>query len=1729
MLIKDGVFKNHALLPCIFLPSSFPRQSVSPKLKFLSNQSLRSFHNFRLLHFQQKLNLKVIAEKDFDASELVSGGFSGVEDTDLPLEFCHTRTLPPALTLEHGVLEIKQVVEKLKSNPLCSASGILRLQVAVPASTKALNWLCSQPQSLGAFPQFYLSKRELQDPSCDLFPLEGHGISGIGSAVYFTGPCLTPKVWGSIKRYVSDSPLIRPYGFMGISFDTKSSSLKYETGSFYFFIPQIELDELESNFILAATLAWNESLYCPFDKAVESFEFRLNQAIYCVSPSLESSYHIWINFIQRRNFILTKLKNVQMVHTDVHSLGGNDTGSDHVLPEEAPSSHQFYFRLSLTMAFTCNLPDSLSKSHCSVQDCANINAVWSSLIIEECTRLGLTYFCIAPGSRSSPLAVAASSHPLTTCISCFDERALAFHAVGYARGSYRPAVVITSSGTAVSNLLPAVVEASQDFLPLLLLTADRPPELQDAGANQAINQVNHFGSFVRFFFSLPPPTDHIPARMVLTTVDSAVYFATHAPHGPVHINCPFREPLEDSPKEWASNCLKGLDFWMLRAEPFTKYISVKQFHACNGRSGEILEVLEVIKHASRGLLLLGAIHTEDELWAALLLAKHLSWPVAADILSGLRLRKALTSFPEVEANFLYIDNLDHALLSDLGRAWVKPDTIIQIGSKITSKRVAQMLEECSMCSYILVDKHPYRHDPSHIVTYRIQSSITEFADTLIRAQLPRKPSKWGQFLQIIDKMVAEEVGFQIYSECSLTEPYVARVTTEALAQDAALFVGNSMVIRDCNMYGQGWVKSAAGNAPRMSSCETTFEGIRVAGNRGASGIDGLLSTAIGFAVGCNRRVICLIGDVSFLHDTNGLAILNQRIRRKPLTIIVVNNHGGAIFSLLPIANQTQPSLLNRFFYTSHSISIGKLCQAHSVKHLHVRTRMELEHALLLSGHAPTDYVIEVESCIEDNATFHSILMNSARQAADHALRILSRLSVPDHVCSSLFLGKIKRMEYSLYRIELCAPHTSTPSSCNSEGFYREGFILTLSLNDGSVGFGEVAPMEIHKEKLQDVEEQLRCILHLIQGAEISYLLPLRNGSFSSWIWERLGIKPCSIFPSVRCGLEMAVLNALAERQGSSLSSLLLGCEISSQESASVKEDETMERMSRVQICALIDSDGTPKDVASIAAKLFEEGFTTIKLKVARRSNPLEDAAVIQEIRQKIGYKIKIRADANQKWTFEQAIQFASAVKCCDLQYIEEPVVFEDDIIRFCEETGLPAALDESIDGMHEDPLNMLSVYKHPGIVAVVIKPNVVGGFENAALIAKWAQQHDKMAVISSAFESSLSLSVYIQFANYLEQQYTRICRVKDKETKPTIAHGLGTYRWLKEDVTAKPLKTCVHSHGDKVEVSVQDAALLLRNFRINHEIIQRSYMEEEIQTYRVSVNCQGFSYSLKVREAGKYIHMMQDKVIIFLHGFLGTGEDWIPIMKSLSVTARCISVDLPGHGESQIQNCANEEGKVESSVSIEVVADVLHKLIQEITPGRVVLVGYSMGARVALYMALRCSKKIGGAVIISGSPGLKDEAMRKIRTAQDDSKARYLSAHGLQCFLDMWYAGDIWNSLRNHPYFGQIVESRAHHDDVSALAKALSGLSVGRQPSLWEDLKQCTKPLLFIVGEKDRKFKEIAHQMCQEISNNPGNKDNEGKKIHEMIEVSDCGHAVHVESPLSVINSLRKLLTNLEV
>ncbi|KAH9707761.1 protein PHYLLO [Citrus sinensis] len=1593
----ESSISKHRLTKSLGIPKP------SPPLTFLTRIS--GFRHFNSIDLLRNSGSKVVEGLRFDGPVMDVDEIMDCEEGDLVVETSITRTLPPALTLEHGLESISEAVNKLKTDPPSSSSGVLRFQVAVPPSAKALDWFCRQPESSEVFPVFFLS-RDMENPtSKSLYLNQNRGVFGIGAAVYFTHPAwCDSEERTKPKRYLSTNPIpITTYGFMDINFNTEPSCIKHEAGSFYFFVPQIELRELDDISILAATLAWSNGMVCTFEQAIQSFESSFCQVSSHFCSSTERYNPRYVRSALTK-FNMMEDKTVQMVCMNAITLGRRDFGCDFMEMREAPFSFQFSFRFSPTLGVANNMVwnydlvifvmqlkyhelDNAIGMNYSLGDHVNINAVWASLLIEECSRL-------APGSRSSPLAVAASTHPLITCIACYDERSLAFHALGYARGSHRPAVIITSSGTAVSNLLPAdpsckfqVVEASQDFVPVLLLTADRPPELQDAGANQAINQVDNDllqseATKVMFFFSLPAPTDQIPARMILTTLDAAVHWATSSPYGPVHINCPFREPLDNSPKHWMSSCLKGLDIWTSSIEPFTKYIQVQHSHACKSYTyGQMAEVLELVQGVNKGLLLVGAVHNEDEIWAVLHLARHIRWPVVADILSGLRLRKLLASFLETEQNILFLDHLDHALLSESVKDWIQFDVIIQ---------------------------------------------------------------------------VASEISFQICTDYSLTEPHVAHELSRALTSNSALFVGNSMAIRDVDMYGRNWTTCTRTVADIMLNSEFPQQWIRVAGNRGASGIDGLLSTAIGFAVGCNKHVLCVVGDISFLHDTNGLAILKQRMKRKPILMLVMNNHGGAIFSLLPIADRTEPRILDQYFYTTHNISIQNLCLAHGLNHVQVKTKVELEEALSMSQHLGTDRVIEVESCIDANATFH--------------------------------------------RIQLCALPTSSYIDHNRSRFCREGFILSLYLEDGSVGYGEVAPLEIHKENLLDAEEQLRFLLHFMTGAKISYFLPLLKGSFSSWIWSTLGIPACEIFPSVRCGLEMAILNAIAVKHGSSFLNILYPLtEI---------DEEISKRSTSIKICALIDSNKSPVEVASIATTLVEEGFTAIKLKVARRADPIKDAEVIQEVRKKVGHRIELRVDANRNWTYQEALEFGFLVKDCDLQYIEEPVQNEEDIIKYCEESGLPVALDETIDKFQKDPLNMLEKYAHPGIVAIVIKPSVIGGFENAGLIARWAQRHGKMAVVSAAFESGL-------------------------------AQGLGTYQWLKEDITTDPISICHNSCSGFVEASVAKATHILQNLQINNDVICKTSMEEQVLRYQLNVNSKDFCSFIKVQEIGQRIDI-QDNILLFLHGFLGTGEEWIPIMKAVSGSARCISIDLPGHGGSKMQNHvakatqeittkATQEittkATQEITLSIDVIADVLYKLIEQITPGKVTLVGYSMGARIALYMALRFSDKIKGTVIISGSPGLRDNIARKIRRAEDDSRACALVTHGLQVFLDTWYTGELWESLRSHPHFNRIVASRLLHEDVQSLSKALSDLSVGRQPPLWEDLKLCSTPLLIVVGEKDKKFKSIAEKMCYELSHDEKGSDDLRNQIYEMVEIPNCGHAVHLENPLPVIRAVRQFLT----
>src|SRR6056297_2674832 len=335
-----------------------------------------------------------------------------------------------------------------------------------------------------------------------------------------------------------------------------------------------------------------------------------------------------------------------------------------------------------------------------MSDALDQNRLWADLLVEELVRGGVGLFCLAPGSRSTPLTVAVGSNPRAKHLIHFDERGTAFAALGYARATGRPAAWITTSGTAVANGLPAVVEASVDRVPLLLLTADRPPELRDTGANQTIPQPNLFGEYVRWRFDLPTPTPAIDPAFVLTTADQALHRAMGPPAGPVHLNCMFREPLAPDPPDIPAEMPDGLQRWASSDGPYTRYEMPSRV-----TPDDVRAFTDRLRAVERGLIVAGRFATRAEGAAAARLAETLGWPLLPDIGSQARLVDSHVACP------FY----DQVLGSTAFAEAHAPEAVVHLGGRSTSKRLAQFVARSRPHTLAVVRDDPFRFDSDHRV------------------------------------------------------------------------------------------------------------------------------------------------------------------------------------------------------------------------------------------------------------------------------------------------------------------------------------------------------------------------------------------------------------------------------------------------------------------------------------------------------------------------------------------------------------------------------------------------------------------------------------------------------------------------------------------------------------------------------------------------------------------------------------------------------------------------------------------------------------------------------------------------------------------------------------------------------------------------------------------------------------------------------------------------------
>ena len=601
------------------------------------------------------------------------------------------------------------------------------------------------------------------------------------------------------------------------------------------------------------------------------------------------------------------------------------------------------------------------QSPITLQSSPSPNVAWASAFIEELIRNGITQFYICPGSRSTPLVAAVaravrSNVGLVHATSIHDERGAAFRALGYGRGANGPAAVITSSGTAIANLYPAIVEAGMDGVPLLILTADRPYENRDTGANQAIDQVKAFSpSYVRWFRDILPPDDDVPVAIALADAAHAVSL-TRKLRGPVHLNIQFREnlapdggPIRNDDRVGSITKYDGFRFtdvpgfqrWSIGGGQWQKSYVATGDGDLLYMSQAIAEIGRLISTSRRGIIVVGNLR------ASTLESQIETTSQIAQSISNLAQTIGFPIFCGVQAACLRFDSsasvpfVEHLLRNKHVQENLKPDLILQFGAPLISSAIPNIIRATmseSMLHHVLVHPHhPHeRADPEFTVTHKISTDITPFIKSLIsRLENMNEAILHSELAPIIHlgnevrsripeivvesaREVMAKYPSSAQSHRAMTEPEVFLSISQTLSEsqplDLSLFLSNSMPIRDAEAFLY----------PTNQDAESYRKPFDVGVNRGASGIDGIISSAAGFADSTDRPTTLVIGDVAALHDINSLHAIRtgskvaQAKRIHPLTTILLNNNGGGIFSFLPIAKHGSDVSFEEFFGTPTS-------------------------------------------------------------------------------------------------------------------------------------------------------------------------------------------------------------------------------------------------------------------------------------------------------------------------------------------------------------------------------------------------------------------------------------------------------------------------------------------------------------------------------------------------------------------------------------------------------------------------------------------------------------------------------------------------------------------------------------------------------------------------------------------------------------------------------------------
>ena len=571
----------------------------------------------------------------------------------------------------------------------------------------------------------------------------------------------------------------------------------------------------------------------------------------------------------------------------------------------------------------------------------NINLQQTILFVQSLAAAGLRHVCIAPGSRSTPLTLAFDAHPDVEISVHLDERSAGFFALGVALSTDRPVALVCSSGTAVANFFPAVIEAHMSQVPLLILTADRPPELRHSGANQTIDQIKLFGDHVLWAVDAPLPEADPPSvamRNVSTLASRAYATANGLRKGPVHINFPFRKPLEPEERDWQLE--------MQEAEaphsPFTIYHSPSTILP---DEKQLNQLTDLISSHPRGLIICGPrCPAGDFPEAVAALSRQSGYPIMADPISGVRYGPWVANtavFSTYETRFQQMPG------------WPEPEIILRFGAVPISKWLNSYIDRIQPAHRLHIRENGVWADDSHRTTQFWQASETAVCQALT-AQLPSRTDRtWEQ--QVMETETAVRLRLKTALQEANFDGALAADLVELVPPDSLLFMGNSTPIRHLDQYGIATAKPLTAYA-----------------NRGASGIDGNISTGLGMALGNGKRLIMLVGDITFYHDMNGLLGLRQLMQRGgdaekapiPVTIVVINNDGGQIFRRLPIAQLDPP--FTDLFLTPHGLTFAAAAELYGLDYVAINGRSDFRTALTHALSQPGPQLIEIQTSGEND-------------------------------------------------------------------------------------------------------------------------------------------------------------------------------------------------------------------------------------------------------------------------------------------------------------------------------------------------------------------------------------------------------------------------------------------------------------------------------------------------------------------------------------------------------------------------------------------------------------------------------------------------------------------------------------------------------------------------------------------------------------------------------------------